>query len=99
MRYWISILAGICVILSSYQGHAQPPNDCAFAVPVCNSEELDYNSNGPGSDDFASGANSEGCLNGLEHQSAWFQIFIAPSSPPGATLAFTLNPNGGSGED
>ena len=81
--------------------HAQDPVDCSSAIAVCDSEQLNYNSNGPGIDDFGPGPNdfSNGCLTDGEHQSAWFLIYISPSSPPNATLAFTLTPTGGPGQD
>jgi gliding motility-associated-like protein len=80
---------------------AQDPVDCVSAIPICSSQQLNYNSNGPGINDFGPGPNNNanGCLSNDEHQSAWFEIFISPSSPPGATLAFTLTPTAGAGED
>ncbi len=80
---------------------AQDPVDCTSAIPICSSQQLNYNSNGPGFNDFGSGPNNNanGCLSNDEHQSAWFEIFISPSSPPGAMLAFTLTPTAGFGED
>ncbi|PHI19832.1 hypothetical protein CEQ90_10590 [Lewinellaceae bacterium SD302] len=48
--------------------------------------------------DFASGANSDGCLSG-EHQSSWYYFEIQDNAPPGLLLGFTLTPDAGSGED
>ncbi|MCB0521870.1 MAG: gliding motility-associated C-terminal domain-containing protein [Lewinellaceae bacterium] len=83
------------------EAFCQDPVDCTSAIPICNSQQLNYNSNGAGINDFGPGPNNNanGCLSNDEHQSAWFQIFISPSSPPGATLAFTLSPTAGAGED
>lgn len=97
----IYVIGGLIILLTTGLLQAQDPVDCVNAIPVCNSLQLNYNSNGPGVNDFGPGPNnfSNGCLLGDEHQSAWFQIYISPSSPPGATLAFTLTPTAGMGED
>ncbi len=73
-------------------------NDCPEAVVLCNSQPISFNPTGPGANDFASGGNS-GCLATGEHQSAWYFIEIAASSPPNALLAFDLIPNAGAGQD
>lgn len=101
----IKRLLGIAVCFIQLLGTtwvtAQDPVDCVNAIVVCDNQQLNYNSNGPGIDDFGPGPNnnSNGCLMSGEHQSAWFQIYISPSSPPGATLSFTLTPSGGAGQD
>jgi gliding motility-associated-like protein len=89
------------LLLSPAVAAGQDPVDCINAIIVCDNQQLNYNSNGPGLNDFGPGPNNNanGCLTSDEHQSAWFQIYISPSSPPGATLAFTLSPTGGQGQD
>jgi len=75
------------------------PNDCIRAVPVCDNGVLNFNSFGPGNDDFASTFNKKGCLTGNEHQSAWYQIKIGEHPTDGGLLEFVLSPEAGAAED
>ena len=95
------LLCGISFLPGQSILQAQDPVDCTNAIPVCNSQQLNFNSNGPGMNDFGPGPNdnSNGCLSGDEHQSAWFLIYISSGSAPNATLAFTIDPSGGMWED
>lgn len=101
-KFLLNISFQLFIILSfTLSLLAQNPVDCIDAIPICNSTQLNYNSNGSGANDFGSGSNdnSNGCLLSDEHQSAWFEIYISPTSPPNATLAFDLTPSAGFGED
>ncbi len=75
------------------------PNDCIRAVPVCDNGVLNFNSFGPGNDDFASSLNDKGCLTGNEHQSAWYQIKVGDHPTDGGLLEFVLTPEAGAAED
>lgn len=75
------------------------PNDCIRAVPVCDNGVLNFNSFGPGNDDFASNNNENGCLLLEEHQSAWYQIKVGDHPTDGGLLEFVLTPEAGSNED
>jgi len=66
--------------------------DCATATLVCSNSQLADNSNGEGVDEFPSGID---CLLVGENQSAWYILPIGQSG----TLAFTIDPVAGSGED
>ncbi|MFK8104839.1 MAG: hypothetical protein AB8G15_20140, partial [Saprospiraceae bacterium] len=74
-------------------------NDCVGAEVICSDSQVAFNPQGPGVDDFASSANDNGCLNGDEHQSAWYYFEINDNAPPGLSLGFTISPNAGNGED
>ncbi len=74
-------------------------NDCAGAVVICSNEDLAFNPQGPGLNDFADPDNNEGCLVALEQNSAWYYFEIDPAAPLGLILGFIISPNGGLGED
>ena len=87
-------------LLLAYSGKAQLQiNDCSKAVVVCDNQDLAFNPDGPGYDDFADPDNDEGCITALEQNSAWYYFQINPSAPPNLVLGFTISPNGGLGED
>ena len=75
-----------------------PPVDCETAILVCDEETLNYNSNGPGTEELLS-QGIQDCISSGETQSAWFVININ-SLLVGADymLEFTLSPKPG-GED
>lgn len=75
------------------------PNDCIRAIPVCDNAVLNFNSFGPGNDDFASTNNENGCLLLKEHQSAWYRIKVGDHPTDGGLLEFVLTPEAGSQED
>ncbi|MEZ4884064.1 MAG: gliding motility-associated C-terminal domain-containing protein [Chitinophagales bacterium] len=75
------------------------PNDCLRAIPVCDNGILNFNSFGPGNDDFASISNHKGCLTGSEHQSAWYKIRVGDHPTDGGMLEFVLTPEAGADED
>lgn len=74
-------------------------NDCSLAQVVCNDEDIAFNPQGPGINDFADPDNDPGCLVALEQNSAWYYFEIDPAAPIGLELGFIINPNGGYGED
>ncbi len=75
------------------------PNDCIRAIPVCDNGILNFNSFGPGNDDFASTNNDSGCLLLEEHQSAWYKIKVGDHPTDGGLLEFVLSPEAGNDED
>jgi len=78
---------------------AQTINDCVDAEVVCNNGNITFNPQGAGIDDFANPNNNSGCLATGEHSSAWYYFEINATAPPNQTLGFTINPNGGAGQD
>jgi gliding motility-associated-like protein len=73
--------------------------DCAGAEVLCSDGVVSFNPSGIGSDDFANGGNNAGCLLGDENQSAWYYFEFDGTMPAGSQIEFTIDPNGGSGED
>jgi len=74
-------------------------NDCADAVVLCSSENIAFNPQGPGLDDYADPDNDPGCIVALEQNSAWYYFEINDNAPPNLELGFIISPNGGFGED
>ncbi len=73
--------------------------DCAEAEIICNDDDIVFNPNGAGIDDFADPDNDPGCIVANESNSAWYYFQIDPAAPVGLQLGFTISPNGGLGED
>ena len=73
--------------LLPFYSHAQI-NDCADAQVVCNDENLAFNPDGPGNNDFADPDNHPGCITALEQNSAWYYFQIDPNAPPDLVLGF-----------
>ncbi|MEM8906430.1 MAG: hypothetical protein AAGD05_01185, partial [Bacteroidota bacterium] len=92
----VYLLLGLCLLVGLT--YAQGP-DCTDALVICDDGQVAFNPSGAGINDFASPNNSNGCLSSLENQSAWYYFEMNPDTPPGTALGFTINPNGGSGED
>ena len=96
----IAFTLSALLLLFGYSGFAQLQiNDCSEAVVVCDNQDLAFNPDGPGLDDYADPDNDEGCITALEQNSAWYYFQINPSAPPNLVLGFTISPNGGLGED
>lgn len=74
-------------------------NNCIGAKVVCDNENISLNPQGPGLNDFADFDNFPGCLVDLENNTAWYYFEINENAIPGLSLGFTINPNGGFGED
>lgn len=74
-------------------------NDCATALVLCNTTAVSFNPNGAGFNDFNNPNNLPGCIVGGEHSSLWLYFEVAPSSPPNATLTFTIVPDVPTNED
>ena len=83
----------------SFTSQAQLINDCANAVVVCTSDDIAFNPDGPGENDYADPDNDEGCITALEQNSAWYYFQIDPLAPPNLVLGFIIHPKGGLGED
>ncbi len=97
-----TLLVLIALFFITVNSYAQPPgipNDCAYAIVLCTSADLEFNPQGPGINDFADPDNHEGCITVLEQNSAWFYFEINPLAPPNLELGFIISPNGGFGED
>src|SRR5688572_5378455 len=78
--------------------HAQI-NNCIGARVVCDKEDITLNPLGPGLNDYADPDNNPGCLVDFENNTAWYYFEIQENAPFGLSLGFTINPNGGLGED
>ena len=90
----------LLALLFQFSGHSQIQiNDCEDAQVVCTSEDLAFNPDGPGLDDFADPDNDPGCIVDLEQNSAWYFFEIDPNAPPNLVLGFIIHPKGGLGED
>ncbi len=81
----VALLIGIAFNFNIY---AQS-TDCEGAIGVCSNGDINANSSGPGSNDFAGGSGSLGCID-EEHQTLW--LFVQVES--GNTLGFTIDPIG-----
>ena len=100
MRFaFYTMLSFVVWLLMPFSSSFAQGPDCADAFVICSSASIPFNPSGPGLDDFASGNNSQGCLLGGEHQSAWYYFEFQPDMPPGSSIEFTISPDGGSGED
>lgn len=55
-----------------FTGQAQLINDCENAVVVCTSDDIAFNPDGPGENDYLDPDNDEGCITALEQNSAWY---------------------------
>ena len=64
------------------------PTDCSNAIIVCGNINLELNSNGVGTNDFATSANNAPDCGFSENQSLWLKVTIVQSG----TLAFTITP-------
>jgi len=73
--------------------------DCATAEVICSDGQIVLNPSGGGANDFADPDNDNDCLIGNEHQSAWYYFEFQPDMPPSSQIQFTINPDGGFGED
>ena len=73
--------------------------DCVGAEVLCTDGVISFNPSGSGANDFSNPANDNGCLAGNEHQSAWYYFEFQADMPPNSQIEFTIDPNGGSGED
>ncbi|MFT7606930.1 MAG: hypothetical protein ACI8VT_004533, partial [Saprospiraceae bacterium] len=74
-------------------------NDCVDALVICSNDNVAFNPDGAGIDDYADPDNDPGCIVALESNSAWYYFEIDPAAPNGLQLGFTISPNGGLGED
>ncbi len=74
-------------------------NDCTGAEVVCGNDDIAFNPQGPGLNDFADPDNNPGCMVALEQHSAWYYFEIDDLAPPDLVLGFIISPNGGFGED
>ncbi|MFT7450527.1 MAG: hypothetical protein ACI9VN_001244, partial [Patescibacteria group bacterium] len=74
-------------------------NDCIDAIVICANDDIGFNPNGAGLNDFADPDNNEGCIVALESNSAWYYFEIEAGAPIGLQIGFTISPNGGIGED
>ena len=94
-----SVVCLMVAFILAVNAYSQHINDCPSAQVVCSSENLAFNPNGPGVNDFADPDNNPGCIVDLEQNSAWYYFEIDPAAPPDQTLGFIIHPNGGLGED
>jgi len=92
MKYLICLLFSLLTITKTLS-----QQDCTNAIPVCQTTKLD-GLTGIGDADFFPGFTDAGCL-GDENNSIWVYFQIDASSPNPSTLAFTIAPVGGLGED
>ena len=88
------------VILTLFTWNATAQiTDCSGAEVLCSDGVISFNPNGIGTDDFASPGNNSGCLAGGENQTAWYYFEFDAAMPAGSQIEFTIDPNGGAGED
>ena len=93
----ILVLLGFFPLLLSAQFGS--PNDCVAANLVCTSDDIAFNPDGGGMDDFEGPDNGGGCITAGEQNSAWFYFEIDDDAPPDQELGFILTPFGGNAED
>ncbi|WP_108807838.1 T9SS type B sorting domain-containing protein [Aquimarina spinulae] len=74
-------------------GYSQnEPTDCVNSIIVCGDTNLELNSNGVGTNDFALPGNNAPACSFTESQSLWLRVNIVQSG----TLAFTITPESSS---
>jgi hypothetical protein len=73
--------------------------DCVGAQVICDDGVINFNPSGSGLNDFNNPNNDPGCLLTYENQSAWYYFEFNTDMPPNSLIEFTINPNGGLGED
>lgn len=78
----------ILLFVFSTAGYAQVFNDCDIALGICGNDNLNFNVNGPGIEDFP--GNTSGCLATAEQQSVWLFVKIQN----GTTFGFDIVPSG-----
>jgi len=98
MKFFTFYSIGLLLCLP-FTGLTQTINDCVDAVVVCSDDDIGFNPDGPGQNDYADPDNNEGCITSLEQNSAWYYFQIDPTAPPDLVLGFILHPKGGLGED
>ncbi|MBQ4805614.1 T9SS type B sorting domain-containing protein [Aquimarina sp. MMG015] len=87
----------LLLFILCFNGYAQnEPTDCINSIIVCGNTNLELNSNGVGTNDFALPGNFPPDCAFVESQSLWIKVNIVQSG----TLAFTITPESSStGED
>ncbi|MGY3793733.1 T9SS type B sorting domain-containing protein [Aquimarina sp. 433] len=90
------LLFGFVFLISFFKGNAQnEPTDCVNSIIVCGNTNLELNSNGVGTNDFASPNSNPPDCSFSESQSLWIRVNIVQSG----TLAFTITPEATSPEE
>ncbi len=94
MVYMKRILLFTLFLISAISiGYSQnEPTDCIQSIVVCGNTNLELNSNGVGTNDFALAGNNPPSCNFSESQSLWLRVNIVQSG----TLAFTITPESSS---
>lgn len=83
IRYIICCLLMVCALCAQNR----QPNDCANAIPLCDSRRIDLNVSGFGTHEIYSTCGCEG----QEHNSIWFKWTVAQSGTMGFVLTPTSN--------
>ncbi|WP_405207668.1 T9SS type B sorting domain-containing protein [Aquimarina sp. LLG6339-5] len=79
----------LLLFILCFKGYAQnEPTDCINSIIVCGNTNLELNSNGVGTNDFALPGNFPPDCAFVESQSLWIKVNIVQSG----TLAFTITP-------
>lgn len=73
--------------------------DCVTAEVICTDGAIVFNPTGPGINDFSDPDNDPDCLLSDENQSGWYYFEFRADMPPNSIIEFTVNPDGGFGED
>ncbi|WP_108803593.1 T9SS type B sorting domain-containing protein [Aquimarina sp. Aq107] len=83
----------LLLFILCFKGYAQnEPTDCINSIIVCGNTNLELNSNGVGTNDFALPGNFPPDCAFVESQSLWIKVNIVQSG----TLAFTITPESSS---
>ncbi|MCB9324719.1 MAG: gliding motility-associated C-terminal domain-containing protein [Lewinellaceae bacterium] len=92
------LLATLAFIVFPFFLYAQN-EDCITAEVICSDGPVVFNPSGSGIDDFADPDNDNDCLLSFENQSGWYYFEFRADMPPNSQIEFTVNPDGGFGED
>lgn len=73
---------------------AQGDPDCVNSIVLCSNADITFNPSGIGMiNDFASTANSQGCLSSGERNTAWYFFAFNPNMPANSQIEFTITPS------
>jgi gliding motility-associated-like protein len=72
---------------------AQGDPDCVNSIVLCSNASISFNPSGIGQvNDFASPANSQGCLTTGERNTAWYYFAFNDNMPANSQIEFTISP-------
>jgi trimeric autotransporter adhesin len=84
-------LWSVFILPGSLQAQGDP--DCVNSIVLCSNASISFNPSGIGQvNDFASPANSQGCLTTGERNTAWYYFAFNDNMPANSQIEFTISP-------